>query len=132
MMPVAIEWGNYEHTILIGTLDWPWSWDELSAGWHSAVEMMRSVEHPVHMIVVGKTTRFPIGNILSNLTAITKNVPSNIGLAVMVTENRFQETINTIFFKLSPSLRHKGFVVNSLEKALELVAQETCKQDRVS
>jgi hypothetical protein len=131
-MPVAIAWGNDEHTVLIGTLDWPWTWDELSAGWYQAVEMMGSVDYPVHTIVVGKTTSFPIGNILSNLSSITKNVPSNIGLAIMVTENGFQQTINNIFFRLSPGLRHKGFVVDSLDKAFALIAQETGKRERVT
>jgi hypothetical protein len=123
-MPVTTEWGNDEHTIMIATIEWPWTWDELSAGWKAATDQIRSVPHPVHTIAYAKTTRFPVGNILSNLAGITKNVPDNIGLAIAVTENRFQETINTIFFKLSPMLRNKGHVVNSLEKAYALCAKE--------
>jgi hypothetical protein len=122
-MPVHIEWGNAEKTVLIATIDWPYDWDELAAGWKAGVGMMNSVPHPVHTIAVAKTSRFPVGNILSNLTYMTKIVPDNLGLAIMVTENRFQETINNIFFKLSPGMRQKGRVVSSLDKALALVAE---------
>ncbi|MBZ0286920.1 MAG: hypothetical protein K8I30_04855, partial [Anaerolineae bacterium] len=123
IMPIDMEWGNTEKTVIVATIDWPWDWNELAAAWKSGVAMMNSVEHPVHTIAVAKTQRFPVGNILSNLTNMMKIVPDNIGLAIMVTENRFQETINTIFFKLSPGLRQKGRVVNSLDKAMALVAE---------
>jgi hypothetical protein len=127
-MSVNIEWGNAEKNVIIATIDWPWDWNALAETWKTGVEMMNSVApQPVHMIAVAKTSRFPVGNILSNLTNMTKIVPANIGLAIMVTENRFQETINQIFFKLSPSMRQKGRVVNSMAKALALVAAETEK-----
>lgn len=123
-MPVTMEWGNAEKTIVIATIDWPFDWDDLSAAWKTGVDMMNSVpQNTVHTIAVAKTSRFPVGNILSNLTHMTKIVPSNLGLAIMVTENRFQETINNIFFKLSPGMRQKGRVVNNLDKALALVAE---------
>jgi hypothetical protein len=122
-MPVNIEWNDPEKTVIVATIDWPWDWDELGATWKTGVEMMNSVQHPVYMVAVAKTSRFPVGNILSNLTHMMKIVPDNIGLAIMVTENRFQETINQIFFKLSPGLRQKGRVVSSLDKALALVAE---------
>jgi len=131
-MPITMEWGNDEQTIILAMIDWPWTWDELSAAWNTGVEMMSSVPHDVHTIVLAKTARFPIGNILSNLTAITKNVPVNIGFAIMVTENRFQQTINNIFFSLSPRLGKKGRVVSSLDKAFALIADEAGKQDRAS
>lgn len=122
-MPVNIEWGNAEKTVIIATIDWPWDWNELAETWKTGVDMMNSVSpQPVYMIAVAKTSRFPVGNILSNLTHMTKIVPNNIGLAIMVTENRFQETINNIFFKLSPGMRQKGRVVSSVDKALALVA----------
>ena len=123
-MPVNIEWNNAEKTVIIATIDWPFDWNDLAETWKTGVEMMSSVSpRPVHMIAVAKTSRFPVGNILSNLTHMMKIVPDNIGLAVMVTENRFQETINQIFFKLSPGLRQKGRVVNSVDKALALIAE---------
>lgn len=128
-MPVQIEWNNAEKTVIVATIDWPFDWNELAAAWKTGVEMMNSVApHPVHMIAVAKTSRFPVGNILSNLTHMMKIVPDNVGLAIMVTENRFQETINQIFFKLSPSLRQKGRVVSNLDKALALVAADEAEK----
>ena len=131
-MPVTIEWGNDEKNVIVAAIDWPWTWNELSAIWKTGVAMINSVPYDVHMIAIAKTSRFPVGNILSNLTGMTKDVPENIGLAIMVTENRFQETINNIFFKLSPGLRQKGRVVSSLDKAYTLVAEVAAKRDHVS
>lgn len=131
-MPVTIDWANDEKNVLVGTVEWPWTWDELSAAWKTGIDKMNSVPHDVHTIVDSKTTRFPVGNILSNLTGITKHVPGNIGLAIMVTDNKFQEAINNIFFKLSPGLRQKGRVVNSLDKAFALVAEFEAKEKQKS
>jgi hypothetical protein len=131
MMPVTIEWGNDEKNIIIATIEWPWTWDELSTTWRTGVGMMERLPYDVHMIAVAKTSRFPVGNILSNLTGLTKHVPENIGLAILVTNNRFQEMINNIFFKLSPGLREKGRVVSSLEKAFALVAEAEAKPDNI-
>lgn len=130
-MPVTIDWGNDEKNVLVATVEWPWTWDELSAAWKTGVDKINSVPYDVHTIAVAKTTRFPVGNILSNLNGITKYVPENIGLAIMVTENKFQEAINNIFFKLSPGLRQKGRVVSSLEKAFALVAEVEAKSDKI-
>jgi hypothetical protein len=130
-MPVTIDWGNDEKNVLVATVEWPWTWDELSAAWKTGVDKINSVPYDVHTIAVAKTTRFPVGNILSNLNGITKYVPDNIGLAIMVTENKFQEAINNIFFKLSPGLRQKGRVVSSLEKAFALVAEFETKGDKI-
>lgn len=130
-MPVTIDWGNDEKNVLVATVEWPWTWDELSAAWKTGVDKINSVPYDVHTIAVAKTTRFPVGNILSNLNGITKYVPENIGLAIMVTDNKFQEAINNIFFKLSPGLRQKGRVVSSLEKAFALVAEVEAKPDRI-
>ncbi len=130
-MPMSLEWANDEHNVIIATIDWPWTWDDLSDAWKSGMEKVNSVPHDVHTIVVARTTRFPVGNILSNLTGITKHAPKNIGLAIMVTENKFQEAINNIFFKLSPGLRQKGRVVSSLEKAYELIAEFEGKRDSI-
>ena len=123
-MPVDMEWGNAAKTVIIATIDWPFDWDELTTAWKTGVGMMSNMPHTVHMIAVAKTSRFPVGNILSNLTHMIKTVPDNLGLAILVTENRFQETINQIFFKLTPGMRQKGRVVNNLDKALALVAEE--------
>jgi hypothetical protein len=131
-MPILIEWRNDEKNVIITTIEWPWTWDELSSAWKTGVEMMESVSHDVHMIAVLKSTRFPVGNILSNLTGVTKHVPENIGLAIAVSENRFQQAINTIFFKLSPRLSHKGHVVSNLETAYRLIAKEEAKHDMMS
>jgi hypothetical protein len=128
MMAVTIDWGNDEKNVLVATVEWPWTWDELSAAWKTGVSMINSVPHDVHTIAVAKTTRFPVGNIISNLTGITKYVPENIGLAIMVTENKFQEAINNIFFKLSPGLRQKGRVVSSLDKAFALITEIEAKE----
>ncbi len=130
-MAVTIDWGNDEKNIIIATVEWPWTWDELAITWKTGVEMIESVPHDVYMIAVAKTTRFPVGNILSNLTGMTKHVPRNIGLAIMVTDNKFQEAINNIFFKLSPGLRQKGRVVSNLDKAFALVAELEAKGDTI-
>jgi hypothetical protein len=129
-MAVTVEWGNEAKTIIVATIDWPWTWDELGAAWKTNTDMMTSVSHTVNVFAVGKTSRFPVGNILNNLSHITRHVPDNLGLAVVVTDNRFQEVINTILFKLSPRLSKTGHIVHTLEEAYALVARIEAEQQR--
>ncbi|MBC7813826.1 MAG: hypothetical protein H7175_21905 [Burkholderiales bacterium] len=126
-MPIIIEWGNEEKTVVIGTMDWPMTWEEIDTAWQQSMTLMRGVSYPVHMVVVGKTTRFPAGNILTNLQHIIKDIPPNLGLAIMVTDNRFQEIINSILFKVTPRLNKTGHVVPTLEAAYKLIAKEAGK-----
>ena len=129
-MPVNVEWGNEEKSIIIGTSEWPMTWEEMQAGWQKATGMIRSVPYPVHMILIGKTSRFPQGNILSNLQNIIREIPPNLGLAIMVTDNRFQEIINSILFKITPRLNKTGHVVPTLDAAYKLIEREKGKAGR--
>jgi hypothetical protein len=129
-VPIDIEWGNTEKTVIIVTMDWPMTWEGIQAAWEQGTGMMRSVPHTVHMIVIGKSNRFPQGNILANLQHIVKNIPPNFGLAIMVTDNRFQEIINSILFKVTPRLNKTGHVVPTLAAAYKLIEREAGKTGR--
>ena len=123
-MGFKLAWDNEDKTIILGETDWPFTWDELTAAWESVTEMMRSVPHIVHIIIVAKTSRFPVGNPLSNLRQVMRFEPRNLGLAILVTDNRFQATINTILFNMSPHLSKYGHVVDTLERAYALIEKE--------
>jgi hypothetical protein len=123
-MGVSLDWDNEDKTVIMLEVEWPITWNDLAAAWNSIVEMMKTVSHVVHTIVVSKTSRFPAGNPLSNLRHIMRVEPKNLGLAILVTDNRFQATINTVLFKMSPHLNKYGHVVETLEQAYALVEKE--------
>jgi hypothetical protein len=123
-MGVKLGWDNEEKTIILVEIDWPYTWDDLAATWQTITDMMRDQPQPVHLIVAGQTRQFPPGSPLSNLRHIMRFEPPNLGLAILVTENRFQAMINTILFKMSPRLNKNGHVVATLDEAYALVAKE--------
>jgi len=126
-MGIKIEWGNEAQTVIEAHADWPWTWDELATGWKAAAEMMRGVSHTVHLIAVSHTARMPMGSFLSNIKHITRDVPDNLGLAIMVTENRFQQIMNSVLFQISPRLSRVGHVVSNLEAAYTIIEREGSK-----
>jgi hypothetical protein len=123
-MGIVMTWDNREKTIIKATVAAPFTWDELFSTWDSTVKMIREESHPVHMIVISQSSGFPPGNALAQLNRISTNVPPNLGLAIMVTTNRFIGLINSTLFKLSPSFSRRGRVVSSLEEAYRLIAVE--------
>jgi hypothetical protein len=123
-MGVSLDWDNEEKTVIVFEVEWPITWDDLAATWSAITEMMRTVPHVVHIVLVAKTSRFPAGNPLTNLRHIMRFEPKNLGLTILVTDNRFQATINTILFKMSPHLSKYGHVVETLEQAYALIAKE--------
>ena len=129
-MGITIAWDNQDKTVLKGTVAPPFTWDELFDQWDTAVEMIRSRPHPVHLIVISQSNRFPPGNALAQLNRISTNVPQNMGLAIMVTTNRFIAMINSTLFKLSPRLSRRGRVVSSLDEAYALIANEVVAEPR--
>ena len=129
-MSITIAWDNQDKTILKGTVAPPFTWEELFDQWDIAAEMIRSMPHPVHLIVISQSTGFPPGNALAQLNRISTNVPQNLGLAIMVTTNRFIALINSTLFKLSPRFSRRGRVASSLDEAYALIAAEVVPELR--
>jgi hypothetical protein len=123
-MGITITWDNPQKTIIRTVVTAPFTWDELFAGWDTAVEMIINTPHTVHMIVIAQMSGFPPGNVLVQLNRMTTTVPHNTGLAVIVTSSRFIEAINATLFKLSPRLSRRGRVVASLDDAYAVIAAQ--------
>ena len=126
-MGISVEWGNQEKTILVGVVEWPYAWQELRTAWNTTVAMLRDVPQSVHLIVVARSSRFPTNDILANLKLATQELPNNLGLAILVTDNAFLQVINRIFFQITPGFRHRGYVVRSLEAAYTLIAEQSAE-----
>ncbi len=124
-MSVHLDWDNAEHSIILADIDWPYTWDDLTAEWKTAAGMIESVSHSVHVIVVGKSSQFPSGNPLTNLQQVMQPLPDNLGLVFFVSENRFAGVINTMLFKLIPRLSKRGHVVLTLKQAYDIIKRET-------
>jgi hypothetical protein len=86
--------------------------------------MIDSVPYTVHIILIAENPTFPDGNILSQLSRLSPTMPDNTGLTILVTNNRFLATLNSLFFKLSIQFRDRGRVVSSLDAAHALIAKE--------
>jgi hypothetical protein len=121
---ITIDWGNEAQTVLVATIDWPFTWFELFEGWDNVVALIRAKPYTVHLIVVGKTAGFPDGDVLTHLKYTSTRIPDNLGLAIMVAPSRFSEVINTILFSLTPRLNKTGHVVRTLDDAYALIHQE--------
>ncbi len=78
--------------------------------------------------ILSQSPGFPPGNALAQLNRITTTVRHNMGLAIMVTSNRFIAVVNSTLFKLSPRLSGRGRVVASLDEAYALIEAEGVPQ----
>jgi hypothetical protein len=120
---IQLQWEEHDPAILLFDLRAEWTWDEFHATITEGVSMMRGLPYPVYAITFVTHVFPPSASVLSHFQAISQQLPSNLALIVVVTDNFFVETINQIFFKISPLGRKLGRLAKTMDEARQLIAQ---------
>src|SRR5688572_4416127 len=84
-MPITGEWANPEHTIMLLKFEGAWVFDEVWSAYNSANDIIRALDHEVHLIADHRLeTEQPesIGALLPKFAEL--DIPPNMGLIIQV------------------------------------------------
>lgn len=120
-MTIQYYWDQHDPNIFVFDLREVWTWDEFHTAADTAMESIKNVAEPVYVISLA-AAGFPYSDsVISHFQRITQQLPPNLILIVVVTDNFLVETVNQIFFKISPSGRRIGRIAKSLDAARQLI-----------
>ncbi len=127
-MHIYHQWDDPEQILLLRLED-GWTWEE----YHSVVaqlsETVRQLNHTVDAIVENTAKiPFPAGSALSNLRQVTRVLPNNFGVIVVVSPNPFVKTINNILMQLAPKLRETIALADTREEAYAIVVERRAQR----
>jgi hypothetical protein len=122
-MAVQLYWDQNNPDILILDLGSGWTWEDFHAAVERGIEMAQSVTTPVYAISIpGARFPSPVG-ILGHFNLVMQHLPANMVLVVIVAENYFIETVNRIFFRVSPAAGAISRIARTLDEARQIIAE---------
>lgn len=123
-MPIYLEWGNPEKTILFQYVRGEWTLADTYAMLDDCETMLAAVPHCVDIIADLTHSRFSSGNLLSALSRIHHAHPRNIGLVVAVNADGYLRALAEAGEKLWPGSTENIRYAGSLEAAYTLLAEK--------
>jgi hypothetical protein len=128
-MGIQSQWDADEPDILLFDLRSQWTWDEFHVAAQRLVGMISSVPYPVYVITLSATS-FPVSpSVLGEFHKVSRIIPPTVALIVVVTDNFLIETVNEVFFRVSPLARRVGRLAKTLDSARQLIAAHRAKRD---
>lgn len=123
-MAIQLQWEQHDPNILVFDLRSDWTWEEFHAAVKIGAEMMQNAPAPgpVYVISLAPTAFPPSYSVISHFQNVVQHLPPNLALIVVVTDNFLVETINQIFFKVSPLGRRVGRLAKTVDNARQIIA----------
>ena len=88
MSNIVIEWDNPEQTVVRLTLHEGWSWSELYEANKSIIDMMKSTDQTVHLLLdTTQINSVPMGGVITNARNILGAYPPNCDMRILITRN---------------------------------------------
>ncbi len=101
MQDSLLQWDDDEKTMIRFAWQGKWSWDDYYRFHERAWEMLRTVEHPVHVIYDCRQINTFGSNAISHFTNMAKKYPPNVDKIVGVGMNAFQRAIGEMYGKMA-------------------------------
>jgi hypothetical protein len=128
-MGIQVLWDTQEFDILIFDLRAEWTWGEFHACVEEAMRMIHDCSHTIYAIVLPPTT-FPASpSIITEFQRVTRMLLPSIALIVVVTNSFLVETVNEIFFRVSPLAGRIGRLAKTMDDARQLIASHRAQRD---
>ena len=116
-MGIQLQWDEQDPDILIFDLRAQWTWDEFHAAVQDGLHLMNSAAQLVYIITLSTHGFPPSPSVLSEFQKVSRVLPTSVALIVVVTDNFMVETINQIFFRVSPLGRRIGRLAKTTDAA---------------
>jgi hypothetical protein len=133
VMGIQVQWDEFEPDTILINLESDWAWDEYHAAARHSFELAHRVTHPVYVIVLAYR-RFPgsPGDVLMHLLRVSKSIPQNMALIILVTNDFFIESVNQVLFRISPTGRQVGRLAKTSDEARRMIVEHRAKHKPVS
>jgi hypothetical protein len=123
-MAIEIRWVNAEKTILIQHFQGYWTVNDYKQMVDESAQLLQTVPHIVHIIADGTHNQTAPLGMLGGMRYALRKLPPNQGIVVFVRPNHFLETIIQMGRMLAPHLLHTTFVAETVDEALQIIAQK--------
>ena len=131
-MGIQVQWDAQDPDILVFDLRSQWTWDEFHATVQDLLVMINSAAPPIYIMTLS-AAGFPHSpSILSEFQKVSRLLPPSIALVVVVTDNFLVETVNEIFFRVSPLGRRIGRLAKTIDAARAIIADHRTQRDAAS
>ncbi len=122
-MPILVEWGNAEQTILSLSFVSPWTWDDFYEMQSQVTALTAGVDYVVDTLVdVSKGRSLP-PNALTHLSKGAAKVPPNSGIIAAVGVDAFIRSMMDMVITRAPHLKGKFQMVSSTDEAYKRIAE---------
>lgn len=129
-MGIRVYWEDEAHTIVRYDFEGRWTWEELYPVYDEAIAMETSVPYRVDVILDMRRSQGVPGNALSHLKNISDKQPTNIGLSIFVTENKFLLALYSVGCKFYYKIPYYFQVVPTIEAAHAMIAKSRLQQEK--
>ena len=120
-MPIRVEWGNPEKTILLETMAGNWTVMDINIMLAEVKAMMTEVPHRVDIIADLTDANFTFDNLLPLVNRTQHSRPLNGGTVVGVNVPRSLKAVIALAARFSPKVAEDIRFVDSLEEAYALL-----------
>jgi hypothetical protein len=122
-MPIHVEWGNTEQTVLNFTFVSPWTWDEFYEMQNQVTALCSGITYVVDAIADVSAGRALPPNALTHLSKAAAKIPPDQGVLTAVGIDSFMRNMIDMALAKSPHLRGRLKLVDSLDEAYATIAE---------
>src|SRR5690348_16431814 len=101
-MPIRVEWGNPEKTILLEIIEGQWTLADIYAMLEETDQMVGEVQHRVDIIADMTSAQFSSANLLSAISRTQRSASSNAGMIVVIKANRYIKSVADVAARVVP------------------------------
>jgi hypothetical protein len=128
VVSITVEWDNPQKTVVRYIFSRGWTWADYHNSIQRAVELVADIPYTVNMIIDLSNSSLLPSNILNTVGNSMRHSPKPYDLAVIVTTNRFVESIIDILQRVYPAQGAKHPCVKTLEEARAMLAEHDRKR----
>lgn len=123
-MANKIEWYGQGKQVILQTYDGETTWESFFEMATLSEAMIRSVEHPVHLIIDRSTASFPEFK-PTTMASVNNMIPDNQDMVIVVGAEYTVETLSKIIGKrVAPQAFRGSFYVSTMEEAHAILKRE--------
>lgn len=132
-MPLHISWDNDEKTVIRCEGEGRWTWDEYHTSLENIMDMIRTVNHPVDLIIIERPgSAMPPGSPQPHFQRVQKLSPPNMGHTVIVVRSALAKAMSALLTRLPGNLMGNVNMVGSLDEAHAFIKRERTKSQFIN
>ena len=130
-MPINVEWGNSEHSVIIRRFRGKWDWGDFQAASDELNMMLSEVDDPVISILDLSKSAAPPPGVFARAKALMDNIDPAVEMTIVVGINvavrRVFDIISQVFNARFAACN--AIMVTTMEEAYKVIGAKTIEHD---